>query len=182
MRRRDFIALMMGSPATWPIAVGAQPRERMRRIGLLIGLAQADQEGQRWQRKFIQTLRDAGWRNGTNVQIDLRFARDLDQMRAFSKELVELQPDVIHVATTLATAEVLRQTQTIPVVFSMVNDPVEMGFVQSPPKPDGNATGFTNISPGLGGKWLELIREMDPRIKHVALLHNLVSGARLQRR
>jgi putative ABC transport system substrate-binding protein len=159
MRRREFITMIGGAVAAWPLAASAQQPDRMRRIGVLMGLPQADLEAQRWVRKFIQTLRDAGWRNGTNVQIDLRFCRDVYQMRAFGKELIDLQPDVIHVTTGLATNEILRQTTTIPVVFSMVNDPVSLGFVDSLMLPGRNATGITNIEPSLPEKWLELLKE-----------------------
>jgi putative ABC transport system substrate-binding protein len=179
MRRREFITLL--GAAAWPFAASAQPAAPMRRIGVLIGLPQSDLEGQRWVRKFIQAMRDAGWRNGTNIQIDLRYARDLEQMRMIAKQFAELQLDVIHVTTGLATAEVVRHTTTIPVVFSMVNDPVISGFVQSLERPGRNATGFTNIDSGLPGKWLELLKEIEPRVRHVALLHNPLT-AQLQQR
>src|SRR5437868_7726255 len=170
MRRREFITMIGGAAAAWPLAASAQQADRMPRIGVLMGVPQADLEGQRWVRKFIQTLRDAGWKNGTNVQIDLRFSRDVIQMRAFAKELIDLQPDVIHVTTGIATGEVVRQTSTIPVVFGMVNDPVSLGFVHSLMLPGRNATGFTNIEPSLPEKWLELLKEIAPRTSRAAAL------------
>jgi putative ABC transport system substrate-binding protein len=139
---------------------------------MLMGLAESDPEGQRWAQTFIQALQELGWRNGTNVRIDLRWATDLDNMRTFAKELVELQPDLIQVTTTPATAEVLRQTRTIPVVFSVVSDPVGSGFVRNLPRPGGNATGFINIESSLGGKWVELLKEIAPRVTRVAMLFN----------
>jgi putative ABC transport system substrate-binding protein len=182
MRRREFITMIGGAAAAWPFAAEAQQADRVRRIGVLMGLPQADQEGQRWVRKFIQTLRDAGWRNGSNVQIDLRFSADVRQMRAFGKELIDLQPDVIHVTTGIATGEVVRQTKTIPVVFSMVNDPVALGFVESLMLPGRNATGITNIEPSLPEKWLELLKEIAPRTSRVAAMFNPASAYLLNQR
>jgi putative tryptophan/tyrosine transport system substrate-binding protein len=181
MRRREFIT-MIGAAAAWPFAAGAQQADRVRRIGVLMGVPQADLEGQRWVRKFIQTLRDEGWRNGTNVQIDLRFSRDVVQMRGFAKELIDLQPDVIYVTTGIATGEVMRQTTTIPVVFGMVNDPVSLGFVDSLMLPGRNATGFTNIEPSLPEKWLELLKEIAPRTSRAAALFNPASAYQLNQR
>ncbi len=182
MRRREFITMIGGAAAAWPLAARAQQADRMRRIGVLMGVPQADLEGQRWVRKFIQTLRDAGWRNGTNVQIDLRFSRDPVQMRTFGKDLIDLQPDVIHVTTGIATNEIMRLTTTIPVVFSMVNDPVSLGFVDSLMLPGRNATGFTNIEPSLAEKWVELLKELAPRTSRVAALLNPASAYALNRR
>jgi putative tryptophan/tyrosine transport system substrate-binding protein len=172
LRRREFVTLLGGAAAAWPLTVSAQKLDRIPRIGMLMGLAENDPEGQRWVQTFIQALQELGWRSGTNVRIDLRWATDLDHMRTFAKELIELQPDLIQVATTLATAEVLRQTRTIPVVFTVVSDPVGSGFVQNLPRPGGNATGFINIESSLGGKWLNLLREIAPGVTRVAMLFN----------
>jgi len=177
MRRREFFGVLGGAAAAWPVAASAQRRDRMQRVGILMGLSAGDSEGQRWLNRFIQTLRELGWRNGTNVQIDLRWAGDIDKMRTAATELVELQPDLIHVTTALATAEVLRQTRTIPVVFNVVNDPVALRFTES-----GNATGFTNIAPDLGEKWLELLKEIAPRITRAVMLFNPVPGSRFEGR
>jgi putative tryptophan/tyrosine transport system substrate-binding protein len=179
MRRRDFLA-GIGSAAASPVAVKAQPADRMRRIAVLMGLPARDPEGQRWIRTFIQALRDLGWRNGTNVNIELRWAPNTEQMRAFAQELVGLQPDVIQVATGLATAEVLRKTSAVPVVFTVVNDPVALGFVQDLSRPGGNATGFTNIDLSLGQKWLEVIKEIAPRVTRAAVLFNPVPGSQFK--
>src|SRR5690242_12885769 len=182
MKRRAFITMIGGAAAAWPVAAGAQQADRMRRVGMLMGVPQADLEGQRWVRKFIQTLRDAGWRNGTNVQIDLRFSRDVIQMRTFAKELIELQPDVIHVTTGIATGEVVRQTSTIPIVFSMVNDPVALGFVDSLMLPGRNVTGITNIEPSLPEKWLGLLKEIVPQISRATALFNPATAYQLNQR
>src|SRR5271170_2262497 len=171
MRRRGFI-MLLGSAAAWPLAVRAQQSDRKRRIGILIGLSENDPVGQQWARTLTQALQELGWKSGTNLLVDLRFASDRDHMRTAAKELVELQPDLIEVTTTPATAEVLKQTHTIPVVFTVVSDPVGSGFVQSLPRPGGNATGFINLESSLGGKWLGLLREIAPRVKRVAILFN----------
>jgi putative ABC transport system substrate-binding protein len=123
-------------------------------------------------RRFIQALRDLGWRNGADLQIDVRWAGEIADMTTGAKELVALQPDLIHVTTGLATAEILKQTLTIPVVFSVVNDPVESGFVQSLQRPGGNATGFTNIDPSLGVRWMGLLKDIAPRITRAAMVFN----------
>jgi putative ABC transport system substrate-binding protein len=182
MRRRDFITMIGSAAAAWPLAAVAQQADRMRRIGVLMGVPQADPEGQRWVRKFIQTLREAGWRNGTNVQIDLRFGRDAVQMRTFGKELVELQPDVIHVTTGIATGEIVRLTSTIPIVFSMVNDPVALNFVDSLMLPGRNVTGISNIEPSLPEKWLGLLKEIAPRISRVTALFSPATAYLLNQR
>jgi putative ABC transport system substrate-binding protein len=179
MRRRDFLA-GVGSAAASPLAARAQPADRTRRIAVLMGLPPRDPEGQRWIRTFIQALRDLGWRNGTNVNIELRWAPNVEQMRLFAQELVGLQPDVIQVATGLATAEVLRKTSTVPVVFTVVNDPVALGFVQDLSRPGGNATGFTNIDLALGQKWLEVIKEVAPRVTRAVVFYNPVPGSQFK--
>jgi putative ABC transport system substrate-binding protein len=179
MRRRDFLA-GVGSAAVSPLGARAQPADRMRRIAVLMGLPARDPEGQRWIRTFIQALRDLGWRNGTNVNIELRWAPNAEQMRLFAQELVGLQPDAIQVATGLATAEVLRKTSTVPVVFTVVNDPVALGFVQDLSRQGGNVTGFTNIDASLGQKWLEVIKEVAPRVTRVAVLFNPVPGSQFK--
>ena len=179
MRRRDFL-VGVGSAAASPLAAKAQPAGQMRRVAVLMGLPPRDPEGQRWIKTLIQALRDLGWRNGTNVSIELRWAPTIEQMRAFAQELVGLQPDVIQVATGLATAEVLRKTSTVPVVFTVVNDPVALGFVQDQSRPGGNATGFTNIDPSLGQKWLEVLKETAPRITRAAVLFNPVPGSQFK--
>jgi ABC-type uncharacterized transport system substrate-binding protein len=182
MRRREFISFLGGATAMWPLGAPAQQPGRMRRIGMLMGLPTNDPEGRRWVNRFIQTLRELGWRNGDNVQIDLRWGDSMDQIRTVAKQLVELNPDLIHVTTAIATAEVLRHTKTIPVVFSVVNDPVAVGFTQSLERPTGNATGFSNVVPDLSKKWLELLKEIAPGITRVAVLFNPVPGSQVEPR
>jgi len=173
MRRREFVALIGGATATWPLAPRAQQAGRIARIGMLVGSSESDPEGQRWVDAFLRGLSQLGWKRGSNLHIDLRWAgADLDQMQKFAKELVELKPDLIQTTTTPVTAAVLRATSTIPVVFSIVSDPVGSGFVQSFPHPGGNATGFVNIEASVGGKWLEILKEIAPHTSRVSIMFN----------
>jgi putative ABC transport system substrate-binding protein len=172
MRRREFIGFVGVAATTWPRAICAQPRERIRRIGVLMRGAD-DPDGQRRLAPFLQGLQEAGWAVGRNVTIDVRWAAaDVDSMKRVAGELVALQPDLIFSSSTPATAAILQATRTIPVVFVLVADPVGGGFVASLPRPGGNATGFTPIVGSLGGKWAELLKEIAPRIARVALLFN----------
>jgi putative ABC transport system substrate-binding protein len=174
MKRRAFITLL-GGAAAWPLAARAQQRERMRRIGVLMGYAESDREGQAFVAAFREQLQQLGWAEGRNVRIDTRWATpaDADLMQRFAKELVALQPDLILSHSTPTTAAMLRQTRTIPVVFATVADPVGSGFVASFPRPGGNVTGFVVTEGSLGGKWLELLKEIAPRVARVAMLFNL---------
>ncbi len=172
MRRRELIALIGSAAATWPLASHAQQSNRVARIGVLMGLPESDPEAQRWVQTLIDSLHQLGWRRGSNAQIDLRWAADPDRMQRVAKEIVESRPDLIHVTTTPATASVLRETAAIPVVFSVVSDPLGSGFVQSFVRPGGNATGFVNIEASLAGKWLELLRELSQRTSRVAIIFN----------
>ena len=173
MRRREFITLLGGIAAAWPLAVRAQQRERMRRVGALMHLAVDDPDGQSRLAAFLQGLQEAGWAVGRNVTIDVRWAAaDNELMKRFAKELVALQPDVIFTTSTPATAVMLQATRTIPVISALVADPVGSGFVASLPRPGGNATGFTPIVGSLGGRWAELLKEIAPRIARVGLLFN----------
>lgn len=182
MRRREFFAIVVGSTALWPFASAGKDSESSQRIGILMGLPASDAEGQRWIRSYIQGLRDLGWRNGVNVQIDLRWAEHVDQMRKSAEQLVDLRPDIIHVTTALATAEVLRQTKTIPIVFSMVNDPVALGFSQSHQQPGTNVTGLTNVISDMAQKWLHLLKEMKPHLTRAVVLFNPVPGSQFENR
>jgi putative ABC transport system substrate-binding protein len=169
--------LLGGAAVAWPPAARAQQREPMRRIGVLMHLAADDPEGQSRLAAFLQGLQEAGWAVGRNVTIDVRWAAaDAGSMKRFAKELVALQPDLIFVSSTPATGAMLQATQTIPVVFVLVADPVGSGYVANLPRPGGNATGFTPIVASLGGKWAELLKEVAPRIARVALLFNPASA------
>jgi len=172
MRRREFITLI-GAAATWPLAAGAQQPDRMRRIGVLMGFAESDREGQGFVAAFRDGLQKLGWAEGRNIQIDYRWtALDKELIQRFAKELVALQPDLILTQSAPATAELLKQTRSIPIVFALVADPIGSGFVASFPKPGGNITGFVTMEPSMAGKWLDLLKEIAPRVTRVAMLFN----------
>jgi putative tryptophan/tyrosine transport system substrate-binding protein len=172
MRRREFLGVL-GSAAAWPVVARAQQAGPVRRIGILMGGAESDPEGQSSVAAFREGLRKLGWMEGSNSEIDIRWAAaDVESMKRFAKELVTLQPDLILTSSTPATAAMLQQTRTIPVVFVIVADPVGSGFVASLPRPGGNATGFTPIVGSLGGKWVELLKEIAPQVGRVMLLFN----------
>jgi putative ABC transport system substrate-binding protein len=176
MNRRVFITLLGGAaaaPIPWPVAARAQQQNGVHRIGVLMGWAEGDPEAKTDLAAFVQGLQQLGWADGRNVRIDYRWANgDIDRMRAFAKELVELRPDVILSNTTPATAALQRETRTIPIVFVIVSDPVGAGLVASLPRPGGNITGFINIEASLGGKWLELLKEIAPAVRRVAIMFN----------
>ena len=145
----------------------------MRRIGVLMAFAESDREGQARVAAFREELQKLGWAEGRNIRIDHRWATpDAEAIQRFAKELVALQPDLILSHSTPTTAALLQQTRTIPIVFATVSDPVGSGFVASFPRPGGNVTGFTNIEPTMAGKWLELLKEIAPRVNRVAFLFN----------
>ena len=151
--------------------MGAQQADRIRRVGLLIPFAESDVEAQTQVAAFLGALRTLGWDEGRNVRIDYRWAaRDTTRIRASAKELVELQPDVILARTTPVTAALQRETSTIPIVFVVVSDPVGDGLVAAVARPGANITGFTNVDASLGGKWLQLLKEIAPRIKRIAFV------------
>ncbi len=172
MRRRDFIRVVGGAAAAWPLAARAQQGERMRRIGALMGLPENDPEVKAWIAAFQQELEKLGWSEGRNVRIDYRFAPAVAQVQVLAKELIALQPDLILSTNTPTTASLLQQTRTIPIIFANVSDPVGSGLVASLSRPSGNVTGFINIEASLAGKWLELLKEIAPRVASVAFLFN----------
>jgi len=174
MRRREFITLLGGTVATWPLAARAQQApKRMLRVGALIGFAEHDPATQRRVAAFLKRFAELGWTVDRNVAIDVRYgAGDAGKNRAFAKELVNLNPDVIFVNSTSATAAVQRETTVIPVVFATVSDPVGSGFVASLARPGGNITGFVNVEASIAGKWLGLLKEVAPGIKRAALMYN----------
>jgi putative tryptophan/tyrosine transport system substrate-binding protein len=178
MRRREFITLLGVGAAAWPLAAGAQPRERLRRIGVLINAAAEDPAAQSRLTAFLQELAQLGWTEGRNVRIDIRWAAgDAERTRKHAAELVALAPDLILTAGSPTTGPVLQATRSVPVVFVQVADPVGGGFVENLARPGGNATGFANFEYGMGGKWLELLKEVVPGIKRAAVLRNLVTAA-----
>ncbi len=169
MRRRDFIA-GFAVTAAWPRVARA---ERMRRIAALIGFAEDDPATQRRVATFLKELSDLGWARGRNVTVDLRYgAGDAAKNATLAKELVALNPDVIFVGSTSATAAVHRETRTIPVVFTTVSDPVGSGFVASLAHPGGNFTGFINVEATIAGKWLGLLKEIAPGVSRAGLMYN----------
>jgi putative ABC transport system substrate-binding protein len=171
MRRREFITLIGGAAAAWPLAARAQQPERMRRIGVLMGYAESDQEAQAWVAAFREGLQKLGWTEGRNIRIDIRWtASDAEATQRFAKELIALQPDLILSQVTPTTAALLQQTRTIPIVFVMVANPIGSGFVTSLSRPGGNVTGFATLEGSIGGKWLELLKEIAPRITRAAFL------------
>jgi len=178
MRRRDFITLLGGAVA-WTLPAHAQQPERMRRIGMLINTAADYPEGQARVAVFVQTLQSLGWTSGRNVQIDIRWgAADAASSRRYAAEMVALAPDVILTAASAATAAMEEATRTLPIVFVNVADPVAAGYVASLARPGGNVTGFTFIEYGTSGKWVELLKEIAPNVKRVAVLRdpNIASG------
>ena len=174
MRRRDFVKGIVGSAATWPLAARAQQREQMRRIGALIGFTETDPpDVQSWLAAFRGTLAKLGWREGSTLQIEVRWTGyDSDKMKTFAKELVDLRPDAILSVTTPVTGALVRETQTIPIVIATVSDPISSGFVTNLGRPGGNVTGFALYEPSMGGKWLELLKRVAPGVTRVALLFN----------
>ena len=173
IRRREFIAALGGMAATWPLAARAQQGERMRRIGVLMALAADDPTGQARLIAFVQALQELGWTDGRNVRIDTRWAAgDADRFRRYAAELVALAPDVILASGGTGVGALLQATHTVPIVFTQTNDPVGAGYVDSLARPGGNATGFTNQEYGTSGKYLELLKDIAPRIARAAVLRD----------
>ena len=171
MKRREFMALLGGATATWPIAARAQQRERVPRIGVLMSAPENDPEGQARFGAFRQGLQKLGWTEGRNVRIDVRWgAGDPALDRKYASELVALMPDVILATASPTVAALEAATSTIPIVFAHAVDPVGAGFVDSLARPGGNATGFVLFEYGIGAKWLELLKEIVPDVKRVAVL------------
>ena len=180
MKRREFITLL-GGAAVWPLAARAQQGGGMRRVGVLMAYAESDAEGQAWVATFREGLQKLGWAEGRNIRIDTRWATpDVEAMQQFAKELVALQPDLILSQSTPTTAALLQQTRTIPIIFANIADPVGSGFVASFPRPGGNVTGFVLFEPTMAGKWLELLKEIAPRVNRVAFLFNPATAAYLE--
>jgi putative tryptophan/tyrosine transport system substrate-binding protein len=172
LRRRDFITLL-GGAAAWPHAARAQQPDRIRRIGVLMGYDETDPQERTYLSGFTQALSELGWTEGRSVRMDVRWAAgNVDRMRMFAKELVDLQPDAILAHTTPVTAAFQRETRTIPIIFVLVSDPVGSGFVAGLPRPGGNTTGFIHLEGTIGGKWLELLTEIAPGVKRVAAMFN----------
>jgi ABC-type uncharacterized transport system substrate-binding protein len=171
IRRREFITLL-GGTAAWPLAARAQQGERMRRIGVLMTLAADDLEGRARLTAFMQALQQLGWADGRNVRIDTRWGGNAGDIRKFAAELVELAPDVILTMSSVTVATLLQATRTVPIVFTIVADPVGAGYVDSLARPGGNATGFTIYEYSMSGKWLELLKEIAPSVTRAVVLRD----------
>jgi len=169
MRRRELLA-GLGAAAAWPPAARAQPA---RRIGVLMGYAESDPEAQVWVAAFRDGLQKLGWAQGHNVRIDIRWAKaDAGSMQRFAEELIALKPELVLSSSTASTAALLERTRATPIIFGIVADPIGSGFVASLARPGGNVTGFTNLEPTLASKWLELLKEVAPRVRRAALVFN----------
>jgi putative tryptophan/tyrosine transport system substrate-binding protein len=182
MRRRAFIFALGGAAAasfaSWPLAARAQQPARMRRIGALMAIAADDPEAQARLTAFVQGLQQLDWTVGRNVQVDYRWGgSNADNLRKHAAELVALAPDVILAHSSASVGPLLQATRTIPVVFTIVADPVGAGFVESLARPGGNATGFTNFEYAIAGKWLELLKEIVPTVTRVAVLRDTAIAA-----
>jgi ABC-type uncharacterized transport system substrate-binding protein len=169
--RRQFISAL-GGAAAWPLAAQAQQPGPMRRIGVLMAVPENDPEYQAFLAAFQEGLQKLGWAEGRNIRMDYRWALDAEAIQRSAKELVALQLDLIVSQSTPTTATLLQQTHTVPIIFVNVVDPVGSGFVASFPRPGGNVTGFVVMEPTMTGKWLELLKEIAPRVARVAFLFN----------
>jgi putative ABC transport system substrate-binding protein len=173
MRRRDFITLLGTAAAAWPLTTGAQQAGGMRRIGVLMSLAADDPQAQARLAAFVQGLQELGWTDGRNVSIDTRWsAGNAADTRKFAAELVSLAPDVILASGGTVVGTLLQVTSTVPIVFTQTADPVGGGLVASLAQPGGNATGFAVFDYDMGGKWLELLKEIAPRVTRAAVLRD----------
>jgi len=173
MRRRDFVRAIVGSAAAWPLTARAQRQDRMRRIGVLLPGAADNAIFQARMAAFLDGLQQLGWTDGRNVRIDTRwYAGDADLIRKYAGELVALGPDVVMTFGSNAVPPLRQATRTIPIVFALVADPVGAGYVESLAQPGGNVTGFASFEYAIGGKWLELLKEIAPRTTRVAVLRD----------
>ena len=180
MRRRDFIKVIAGSAAAWPLAAHAQQPERMRRIGVLMGPAADDPEAQARIAALLQGLQQLGWAVGRNVRVDIRWAAgNAEDSRRYAAELVALASDVIVANGSMSMVPLLQATHSVPIVFVVVPDPVGAGNVDSLARPGGNATGFMSFEYGMGAKWLELLKQVQPSVTRVGVIRDpaITAGA-----
>jgi ABC-type uncharacterized transport system substrate-binding protein len=178
VRRREFIWLIGGAAATWPLAAHAQQPEGIKRIGLLMNLAADDPESSARKAALLQALQEVGWKEGRNLRIDTRWAAGVPELfHAHARELVALAPDVILGAATPSVAALQQVTRAVPIVFVTVIDPVSSGFVVSLARPGGNTTGFALYEYGITAKWLELLKALTPAVQRVAVLRDPSSVA-----
>jgi putative ABC transport system substrate-binding protein len=178
MKRREFITVVGGAAAAWPIIVRAQQTERIRRIGVLMSVAADDAQAKARVEAFLQGLQQLGWIDGRSAQIDIRWgAGDADTLRRYAVELVANAPDVILASGGSVMGPLLQATRTVPIVFTSVIDPVAAGYVENLARPGGNATGFTVFEHSISGKWLELLKQIAPRVTRVAVLRDTALAA-----
>jgi putative ABC transport system substrate-binding protein len=178
MRRREFIALLGGGAAGWPLAARTQQPERLRRIGVLMNRAADNPEGQDRLAAFHQGLQELGWGVGRNALIDTRWSEDnADRSAKYAAELVTLAPDIVLASGTLAVTALQHISRTLPIVFAAVADPVGAGFVDSLARPGGNATGFMSYEYSLAAKWVELLKEIVPSVARVGVIRNAANPA-----
>jgi putative ABC transport system substrate-binding protein len=177
IKRREFITLLGGAAAAWPLAAWAQQRERMRRVGVILPAAADDAEFQAWVGAFLQGLAQSGWIIGRNVRVETRWAGDkADDIHKYAAELVALAPDVILAQGATTVRPLLQLTRTVPIVFPIAADPVGAGLVDSLARPGGNVTGFMTTEYSFGGKWLELLKQVAPGVTRVAVLRDATQG------
>jgi putative tryptophan/tyrosine transport system substrate-binding protein len=173
MRRRDFIAVLGAAAAAWPLIARAQQPDRMRRIGVMMGLAENDPGGRQEADSLRNGLQELGWTDGRNIRIDFHWGiGEPSRAQVVEKYIIEVQPDVIVSNSDPVTTAVFQLTKSIPIVFANVVDPVARGFISSYAHPGGNVTGFTNFEPSMGGKWVEVLKDSDAQIQRVAILFN----------
>src|SRR5664279_1290433 len=178
MKRREFITLLGGAAAAWPLVAEAQQPKQMRRIGVLMNLAADDPEGISRLGAFLQGLQELGWSIGGNIRIDTRWgAGDVDRYRSYATELVALAPDVVMAANGPIAGALQKASRTVPIVFANAVDPVSGGWVASLARPGGNATGFTSFELGMSTKWLELLKQVAPGVTRVALVRDPTTPA-----
>jgi putative tryptophan/tyrosine transport system substrate-binding protein len=172
MRRREFIAAL-GGVAAWPFAARAQQRERMRQVGVLMSYVESDVNAQRWKEAFVKSLEESGWNKDRNIQLDYRWSGpNLKQLRADAAELVRLSPDVLLAGATPAVLALQQETTSIPIVFAVVADPVGQGVVSSLARPGANTTGFGAFDFSIGGKWVQIIKEIAPSVVRISAIFN----------
>jgi putative ABC transport system substrate-binding protein len=173
MRRREFLGVLGGATAAWQLVARAQQPDQMRRVGVLMAYGETDPEAQALLAEFTRGLSELGWTGGRNLRLDVRWAPgDIDAIRTYAKELVALKPDVILADTTAVTAAFQHETQTIPIVFSIVANPIGSGFVASLSRPGGNITGLGLVEASFATKWLELLTKIAPSVKRAAIMFN----------
>jgi len=176
MRRREFITLLGGAAATWPVIARAQQRDRMRRLGVLIG-SDDNADARALFAEFQHALEQLGWSYGGNIQIDIRWGSDTERRTAYAKELVRLSPDVIFAAPTNVVLPLQSETRTIPIVFARVSDPIGQGIVKSLARPNGNITGFSQVDFPILGKQVQLLKDIVPTVFRVGLMIHTINVA-----